>query len=123
MKPGKLPKMRIEVSVDAEQDWNAITLPYDPDTPFSVLPYDFLTLAKIRPQSLEEVKISGVIEDRNIGTAYFRYEDRVTESRVVFGHVDDTFTWGWHAVYYLGWELNPTTRKLQKANLDRPSPV
>jgi len=31
----KLPRMRIEVSPDGEDNWTALTLPYDPDTPFS----------------------------------------------------------------------------------------
>jgi len=118
----KLPRMRIEVSPNGEHGWTALTLPYDPDTPFSVLRYDFLNRAGIGPESLEEVRIADVLEDRNIGTAYFRYRDRVTKSTVVFAHPDDPCTWGWHAVYYLGWEVHPKTRRLRKANLDRPGP-
>ena len=122
MNARKLPRMRIEISPGGERDWTALTLAYDPDTPFSVLRYDFLNRVGIRPESLEEVRIAGIVQDRNIGTAYFRYRNRVTKSRVVFAHVDDPCTWGWHAVYFLGWEVDPTSRKLRRANLDRPVP-
>jgi hypothetical protein len=106
--------MRIEIPPDGEGGWTALTLPYEPGTPFSVLPYDFLNGAGIRPQSLEEVRIAGVVEDRNIGTAYFRYRKRVTRSTVAFPHPDDPCTWGWHAVYYLGWEVDPASGKLRR---------
>jgi len=114
--------MKIEVSPDGETEWTKLALPYDPDTPFSVLGYDVLSQAGIRPQSLEEVRVAGVVQDRNVGTAYFRYRDRIVRSTVVFAHVEDPRTWGWHAVYYLGWEIDPASRKLRQANLDRPSP-
>lgn len=115
-----MPRMRVEVSPDGERDWTALTLRYDPDTPFSVLRADFLNRTGIRPQSLEEVRVGGMVVDRNIGTAYFRYRNRVTRSTAVFAHVDDPCTWGWHAVYYLGWEVDPVSHRLRKANLDRP---
>jgi len=118
----KLPRMRIEVSPDGERGWTALTLPYDPDTPFSVVPYDFLKRVGIQPASLEEVRIAGTIEDRNIGPAYFRYRSRITRSQVAFPHPEDPCTWGWHAVYYLGWEVNPTSGRLRRANLDRKAP-
>jgi len=115
--------MRIEVSPDGEDGWTALSLPYDPDTPFSVIPYYDLKRIGIQPESLEEVRIAGVVEDRNLGTAHFRYRNRVTRSRVAFPHPDDPCRWGWHAVYYLGWEIDPKTGQLRKSKLDRKSPL
>ncbi|MGI0148400.1 MAG: hypothetical protein ACREDF_02550 [Thermoplasmata archaeon] len=108
------PRMAIEISIDGEHAWNELSLPFDPDTPFSVVPYDVLKRVGIQPQSLEEVRIAGKIEDRNVGTAYFRYKERVSQSRVVFPHPEDPCTWGWHAVYYLGWEIDPADGELRK---------
>ena len=114
MTTSKGPQMRIEVSPDGENGWTAVLLPYDPDTPFSVVPYEVLKGVGIQLESLEEVRIAGKIEDRNIGTAYFRYKERVSKSRVVFPHPEDPCTWGWHAVYYLGWEIDGSTGELRK---------
>lgn len=94
-----------------------------PRHPFSVLPYADLKRIGIQPESFEEVRISGAVVDRNIGTAHFRYRGRLATSRVVFPHPDDRCTWGWHAVYYLGWQVDPKTGRLGKANLDRNSPL
>jgi hypothetical protein len=71
--------------------------------------------------SLEEARIAGRIEDRNIGTAYFRYRDRITRSTVAFPHPEDPCTWGWHAVYYLGWEVDPVNGKFREV-VRRPGP-
>jgi len=114
MSPSKRPRMQIEVSPDGERGWTEVTLPYDPDTPFSVVSYDVLKRVGIQPESLEEVRIAGKIEDRNVGTAYFRYGERISRSRVVFPHPEDPCTWGWHAVYYLGWEIDPASGELRK---------
>ncbi len=91
-------------------------------TPFSVIPYDVLLRIGLRPRSLEEVHIAGSVKDRNLGTGYFRYRGRVTKSQVAFPHPEDPCTWGWHAVYYLGWEIDSESGKLRRANLDREGP-
>jgi len=114
--------MTIEFSPHGKDRWTSLTLPLDPDTPFSVIPLLSLKRSGIQPQMFTEVRIAGTIVDRNLGTAFFRYRGRWVESRVVFPHPDDPCRWGWHAAYFLGWEVDPKTGRLKKANLDRPSP-